>query len=194
MVYTKLLNKIHRLWATLTKGETPLQTEEDEQEEEVPYELGDSGWQCPSCSKWMHEGSKEQHLESHEKDETEEKQDSEKKVHETEHRVRKRDLVDDYEDPEWLKEKKKEEGSEIEIQDVDYSSDLKGERLRAKWKPYIKELRSSGEVVISRHQHFGGLRGADIVRNMKRDFKRIDLDMEVSFELGESESVVTRVG
>lgn len=158
---------------------------EYEKPDEDTSRFGEKEWQCPECGKVMHEGVKEPHQESHEPEIDERVEDANSKTHfESDSRG---DLVDDY-DPDWLEDEEKESG--IEIQEATGKSNVKKKQLREKWSPFIEELQESGKVVVTRHQHHGGLRGAHIVQRMKRDFKRLDLEMEVEFDIGESKSVV----
>lgn len=146
--------------------------------------FGEKEFQCPECRKVMHIGVKEDHLESHE--ETEE-DITEKNTVSSSNKVHLSDYVDDYE-IDW--ERKEEEEPGIDIQEATGGTKLKKKQLREKWKPYIKQLRQTGEVRISSNQHHGGLRGAHIVQRMKSDFKRLDLEMSLEFDIGESQSYV----
>jgi len=134
----------------------------------------------------MHIGVKDEHLKSHE-EKTKKKSDTSSTIF-SENKVRKSDLLDDYE-IDWEEE---EEESGIEIQEATGKSKIKKDKIRRKWRPFLQELRQTGEVVVTRHQHHGGLRGAHIVQRMKSDLKRLDLEMELEFDIGESKSVVRR--
>jgi len=160
---------------------------EDEKEDEEHPRFGNKGWQCPECQKWMHQGVKEDHEASHEPDPEEEIEDANtRSTFETESRG---DLVDDY-NAEWLEEK--DEENKIEIQEVDDNQGLKEEQLRKRWEGVIKQLREKGEFVVTKNDYHGTARGADIVRDMKQDFKRLDLDMELEFDVGRKKSTVRR--
>jgi len=135
----------------------------------------------------MHIGVKNQHLRSHE-EKTEKKSDTSSTIF-SENKVRKSELLDDYEID---RERKEEEESGIEIQEATGKSKIKKDKIRKKWRPFLQELRQTGEVVVTRHQHHGGLRGAHIVQRMKSDLKRLDLKMELEFDIGEAESTIER--
>jgi len=54
------------------------------------------------------------------------------------------------------------------------------EILRAKWYPLILKLESSGSVRISKHTHYGGMRGIDIVRKAKTELRRMGYEIEIN--------------
>lgn len=180
----RVYHRIHRYSVRVKGGVNTLRFWQGEESDEEPSRFGSKGWECPECGKTMHQGVKEDHKNSHEKQS--EVEDANTKTSYETNEVSRGDLVDDYE-IDW--EEKKEE-PEIEIQEADGGQVLKQKQLRKKWRPFIEELRESGEVVVTRHQHHGGLRGAHIVQRMKSDFKRLDLEMDVEFDIGESESYV----
>jgi hypothetical protein len=55
------------------------------------------------------------------------------------------------------------------------------ELLFHKWQSLIGRLEREGRVFISRNEHYGGLRGRDILRFAKRDLRRLGYDVEVKF-------------
>lgn len=176
---------IHRTWVWVRKGLDRLQIWEYAEQGVDTSRFGEKEFQCSECGKVMHIGVKEDHLESHEPE-------NEDDITETtsvpsSNKVKLSDYVDDYE-IDWEENEKEESG--IEIQEATGGRKLKKKQLRKKWKPYLKELRQTGEVVISRHQHHGGLRGAHIVQRMKKDLKRVDHNMDLEYDIGEAKSVV----
>jgi len=146
--------------------------------------FGENEFECPECEKVMHIGVKKQHLESHEENEDEKEESPSRSRSE---KVRLSDYVDDYEIG-WEEEEK----SEIEIQEATGGQNLRDKQLRKKWRPFLKELRESGEVHISSNHHHGGLRGAHIVQKMKSDLKRVDIEMDLDYDIGETKSTVRR--
>lgn len=169
------------------KGADTLRIREYEKTGEEPSRFGEKEFQCPDCGKVMHIGVKNQHLKSHE-EKTEKKSDTSSTTS-SENKVKKSDLLNDYE-IDW--ERKEEEESGIEIQEATGKSKIKKDKIRKKWRPFLQELRQTGEVVITRHQHHGGLRGAHIVQRMKRDLKRVDHEMDLEYDIGEEKSTVRR--
>ena len=181
---------LHRCSVRVKRGVNTLRYWRREETTVEHPRFGEAGWQCPECSKWMHEGVKETHQQSHREKSC--YQGTEKSVESSgsSSEVRIRDLIDDYnlDRP----EKKGCEEKSFEIQEPTGGSSVKKGRLREKWRPFLEELRESGEVVVTRHQHHGGLRGAHIVRKMRRDLKRLDVEMNLEFDVGETESTVQR--
>jgi len=90
------------------------------------------------------------------------------------------DYVDDYEI-----DRDQEEGQEIELQEPTGGHTAKRDRLRKRWKPYLRELKSEGQVRIGpREKPLGkhGPRGSDAARKLKSAIKRLDVSFQVRVE------------
>jgi len=83
-----------------------------------------------------------------------------------------------------------EEEAGIVVQDPTGGQGLRSERLESKWSEFLSKLRAKGEIRVSSNQHKGKLRGNDIVRRFLQDFKRMEVDFEVSASYGNKRSVV----
>lgn len=184
---SKIEHHIRRLWAWVKKGTDHYLETGGEEETVEPHQFGDAGWQCPKCSKWMHEGVKEDHQKSHEEDKSEDISENRSALHETENKVSISDYVDDYE-IDWIEE----EEEEIEIQEVNDNRGLKKEKLRKRWQPVIDELKRSGEVTFEREDHYRAWRGKNIAQEFRKAVKRIDLEMELEFDVGRKKSTIRR--
>lgn len=53
------------------------------------------------------------------------------------------------------------------------------EHLEIKWRQVIRMLDMNGRVMVTRHSHFGSLRGIDILLNAKRDLKRLGINVSI---------------
>lgn len=91
------------------------------------------------------------------------------------HKVRLRDLVDDY-DADWLRD---ETDDSIELQEASGGHELRSKKLQKRWQPVIKALRQRGEFVITRQTHVGKLRGGHIKQRFLSDLKRMDIELDV---------------
>ena len=56
---------------------------------------------------------------------------------------------------------------------------VRNEMLRTKWNSLIRVLESDGKVFVSRHAHYGGIRGNDILLIAKRDLRRIGYNVDI---------------
>lgn len=186
-VVQKIEGKIRRLWAWVIKGTDTRPETKGQEEPSGPHQFGDAGWQCPECSKWMHEGVKEDHQESHEDNESEDKSVSRTAIHETENKVSKADLLDGDYEIDWETE---DEDDGIEIQEVNDNTGLKEKKLRKRWNPVIRELRETGEVTFRQQDHYRAWRGKNIAQEFRKAVKRIDLEMELEFDVERKKSVI----
>lgn len=170
--------------------------EYEKPDEEHPR-FGEKGWQCPECEKWMHQGVKESHQDSHREEIDEDTEDANTKSnYETETQSQSRgDLVDDY-NPDWLKD---EEESGIEIQEATGGQNqvVKQKRYRKKWRQVLDELEENGKYVIRGHDYpvargdrKRGPRGNEAAAAFKSDFKRMDLEYSIEVSIHGHKAVI----
>ena len=183
----RFLARLLPAWVWVRRGLDRLRIWEYTEQGVDQSRFGDKEFQCPECGKVMHIGVKEDHLESHEPEKEEDITETTSVP--SSNKVKLSDYVDDYE-IDWEEKEKEESG--IEIQEATGGQKLKKKQLRKKWQPFLKELRCSGKVEVSRHQHHGGLRGAHIVQRLKKDLKRVDHNMDLEYDIGEAKSTVQR--
>jgi len=97
-------------WGWVRKGADTLGILEYEKTGEEPSRFGEKEFQCPECSKVMHIGVKNQHLESHEENEEEKVEES--PTISSSNKVKKSELLDDYE-IDWERKENEKSGTEI---------------------------------------------------------------------------------
>jgi len=105
------------------------------------------------------------------------------------HKVRLRDLVDDY-DADWLTD---ETDDSIELQEASGGHQLRSKKLEKRWQAVLRQLREKGKVRVSKSDHVGKVRGNDIVQHFERDIKRMDVEFEIETEYGNCEAVIRKV-
>lgn len=178
-------DRLHPYWVRVIDGVDTLAGRSSPESDEEPSRFGEKEFQCPVCGKVMHEGCKDDHLESHKPDQKEEDSENQNSIRNSETKVRKRDLLDDYE-----LERNEEKESGIEIQEVDDNRGLKQEQLRKKWNPIIEELKRRGKVEFTKNDYYGTARGAAIVRDFKKATKRMEIEMQLEYDVDSKKSVI----
>jgi hypothetical protein len=51
--------------------------------------------------------------------------------------------------------------------------------LRKRWRPFINILKERGPIHVSKHDHYGSLRGRDILRFAKKDLRRLGYSVKI---------------
>lgn len=55
-------------------------------------------------------------------------------------------------------------------------------KILAKWSSVINELKTKGYYQVSKNDHFGSLRGRDILKHAKRDLNKIGIKTKILFD------------
>jgi len=166
------------------QGITPGSSQEEERTQNKTYT-------CDMCGQgpMKKEHDLEKHVEAKHRDNGTEEQTSStvtrERLGETTGEIKDR-LGIDHSKPE--KESQSRESTKIETPDAQKELS-KQERLMSKWSALIQELEQKGRVQISRHQHYGSLRGPHVAQRFKRDAHRMDLDFDVEVEVNDVSTI-----
>ena len=135
-------------------------------------------WTCPTCGKKMHESCAQEHVLSHvidrKKEEKGREGEPEKSV--------KGEILDDYDLD------REEDEEELEIDEPESKGvERNWNWFFSRWKPVISCLDLNGEYLFHRHTHIGSVRGNDIVREFRKDLRRVQQSHEPKYSLEDLE-------
>ena len=153
--------------------------------------IGRNKWKkkCPKCGKTMHKNVLEQHLKYHDQENKKTSEKPRKDIKKQNRKSVKAQYVDNYEIQKQDKEKKETKHVKKEKNKNDHTL----QKFKTRWSEILNYLEMSGLYVFDRNSHVGSVRGNDIIREFRKDLRRVEQktdfvlkikDLDFKFETG----------